>query len=83
MKATHENRGPFGLLDLVGLKTALEITEYGSRVTGSPQVRKNADFLRAAIENGGLGLAAGHGFYTYPDPAFEGPEFLSPQAPQG
>jgi 3-hydroxybutyryl-CoA dehydrogenase len=79
MKATHERRGPFGLLDLVGLKTALEITEYGSRVTGSPQVKKNAEYLKAVVDQGGLGLNAGQGFYTYPNPAFEQPEFLEPK----
>lgn len=77
MKATHERRGPFGLLDLIGLKTALEISEYGSRVTGSPQVKKNADFLRSVVEQGRLGMQSGQGFYTYPDPAFRQPGFLA------
>lgn len=81
MLSTHSVIGPFGLLDLVGLKTALEITEYGARMTAQAQVSKNADYLRAMVEQGRLGRPNGHGFYDYPDPAFEQPEFLAPASP--
>lgn len=78
MLSTHSVIGPFGLLDLVGLKTALEITEYGARMTAQAQVSKNADYLRAMVEQEKFGRPNGHGFYDYPDPAFEQPDFLDP-----
>jgi 3-hydroxybutyryl-CoA dehydrogenase len=76
MKATQVDRGPFGLLDLVGLDVALEITEYGARVTGSSQKRKNAEYLRRFVEQGRLGIKGGIGFYSYPNPEYRQPGFL-------
>lgn len=78
MKGVNTAIGPFGLLDLVGLKTALEISEYGAKVAGSSQVRKNVAYLRSIVEEGRLGKDAGYGFYNYPNPVFEQPEFLEP-----
>lgn len=77
MKSTRSPCGPFGWLDLVGLDTALEIAEYGARTTGSAQTKKNAEYLRQFVEQGRLGVKSGHGFYTYPDPIFGRPEFLT------
>jgi len=34
--------------------------------------------LRDKIERGELGVKSGKGFYTYPNPAFLGPDFLKP-----
>jgi 3-hydroxyacyl-CoA dehydrogenase len=36
-----------------------------------------ADFLRPYIERGELGVKTGKGFYTYPDPAYKKPGFLT------
>ena len=70
--------GPLGMLDMVGLDTAWHITEYWANVTQDPQTRKNADFLKKEyIDKGWLGIKSGRGFYTYPDPAFQAPDFLS------
>lgn len=77
MKATRSPCGPFGWLDLVGLDTALEIAEYGARTTGSAQTKKNAEFLRQYVDLGLLGVKSGQGFYTYPDPKFAQPDFLT------
>jgi 3-hydroxybutyryl-CoA dehydrogenase len=77
MKATEAVRGPFGWLDLVGLDTALEITEYGARATGSSQTRENAEFLKQYVDKGLLGVKSGQGFYSYPHPKYEQPQFLA------
>ncbi len=70
--------GPFGTLDLIGLKTAYDITAYWAAKTGDEQSMKNAAFLKEKyLDRGRLGLATGEGFYTYPDPAFRRPEFLT------
>jgi enoyl-CoA hydratase/3-hydroxyacyl-CoA dehydrogenase len=39
--------------------------------------REIVRFLTPFIERGDLGVKAGKGFYTYPDPAYEQSEFLS------
>jgi len=75
--ATHVDRGPFGLLDLVGLDTALEVTNYAAGVTGSKQKRKNAQFLQQFVDQGRLGMKNGVGFYSYPNPAYQDPRFLT------
>jgi len=72
--------GPFGTLDLVGLKTAYDITAYWAGKTGDPQSMKNAAYLKEHyLDRGKLGLATGEGFYTYPEPVFRQPGFLDPE----
>ena len=77
MKASHSPRGPFGWLDLVGLDTALEITEYGARATGRAEIHKIADLLKQYVERGLLGVKNGRGLYSYPNPEHQRREFLS------
>lgn len=69
--------GPFGILDVVGVKTVWDITQYWATVTADPQLQANADFLKEYVDRGWLGVKTGRGFYTYPDPAFARPEFLT------
>jgi len=66
--------GPFGMLDQVGLDTALHII---SARTDRRSV-SFASLLRSLVEQGKLGFKSGEGFYTYPDPEFSQPEFLKP-----
>ncbi len=69
--------GPFGIMDLVGLKTVWDITQYWATVTGDAQLQANASFLKAYVDKEWLGIKTGRGFYTYPDPAYARPDFLS------
>jgi 3-hydroxybutyryl-CoA dehydrogenase len=69
--------GPLGILDMVGLDTAWDITEFWATTLGDPQIRQNADLLKGYVDRGWLGLKAGRGFYQYPDPAFARPDFLT------
>ena len=62
--------GPLGILDLVGLDTAWDITQYWATQTGDPQLKQNADLLKGYVDQGWLGIKAGQGFYHYPDPAY-------------
>ena len=68
--------GPFGMLDVVGLDTALDITDYWAARTGDQQLHVNADFLRGYVERGCRGTKSGEGFYRYPNPAYASPGFL-------
>jgi 3-hydroxybutyryl-CoA dehydrogenase len=67
--------GPFGMLDGVGLDTVWHITDYWARRTGDAQKRKNADFIKAYVDRGCVGVKSGKGFYRYPNPAWSAPGF--------
>lgn len=73
----HTRMGPFGIMDQVGLATVLMITESMARKTGDAQAWANADFLKQYIDRGHLGFKTKKGFYTYPNPAYSAPTFLS------
>ena len=69
--------GPFGMLDGVGLDTVWHITDYWAGVSGNSQLRRNADFLKAYLDRGCLGVKSGEGFYRYPGPAYARPDFVA------
>lgn len=69
-------RGPFANLDLIGLNTAYDITRLQASLTGDEQLRRTADFLKGYVKQGRLGVKTRHGFYAYPNPAYEQPDFL-------
>jgi len=68
--------GPFGMLDGVGLDTVWHITDYWARLLSDPQTTANAEFVRAYLDRGSLGVKSGSGFYQYPNPAYEAPGFV-------
>ncbi len=68
--------GPMGILDVIGLKTAWDITDYWARTLDDPELQKNAAFLKKYVDQGQLGVKTGRGFYSYPDPAYQQPGFL-------
>ena len=71
-------RGPFGILDLVGLDTVWHVMEGNARLARSAEALAAADkFKKQYIDEGLLGAKAGKGFYTYPNPTFERPGFLT------
>ena len=68
--------GPFGIMDSVGLETVYKITNYWAEKIDDPKRRDNAVYLKAFVDKGNLGIKTGRGFYAYPDPIFQKPEFL-------
>lgn len=74
--------GPFGILDVIGLETAWDITEYWAKALHDPELQTNADFLKNYIEQNRLGLKNGQGFYTYPNPAYQQTGFLTGEQDQ-
>ena len=77
MGVMHTFIGPFGLMDSVGLDTVYKITDYWAQKLDSPKAKANAAFLKKYIEQGKLGLKTGEGFYTYPNPEYIQPNFVS------
>ena len=57
--------GPFTLMDLIGLDTALAILEVMHRELGDPKYRP-CPLLRQYVAAGWLGRKSGRGFYQYP-----------------
>jgi 3-hydroxybutyryl-CoA dehydrogenase len=69
--------GPLGMLDDVGLDTALHIMESSDVARNDPQTPRNAEFIKKEyVDKGWLGVKSGRGFYTYPNPAYRDPDFL-------
>ena len=66
------DRGPFGILDTVGLDTAWHIV----KARQDEKSQRFARLLHQYVEQGKLGLKSGEGFYTYPNPAFKQEGFV-------
>jgi 3-hydroxybutyryl-CoA dehydrogenase len=67
--------GPFGLMDMVGLKTILKIEEAYLAASGDESDRPPLQ-LYEMVARGELGVATGKGFYSYPNPAYGRPGWL-------
>lgn len=77
MVATGAPTGPFGILDIVGITTAYNINKMAAEATTDPIKIKTVAYLKEHfIDKNKLGVATGQGFYTYPDPAYQAPDFL-------
>lgn len=77
MGVMHTFIGPFGLMDTVGLDTVYKITDYWAQLLNNPHAKANAAFLKTFVEKNKLGQKTGEGFYTYPNPEFARPDFIS------
>jgi 3-hydroxyacyl-CoA dehydrogenase len=70
--------GPCGLLDMVGMKTAYDVSSYWGTLNNDAQMLKNAAYVKERFLDRGLqGLMGGEGFYKYPNPAYAAPDFLA------
>lgn len=77
MVATGAPTGPFGILDIVGITTAYNINKMSAEATEDPIKIKTVAYLKEHfIDKNKLGVATGEGFYTYPNPAYQVPDFL-------
>ena len=69
--------GPLGMLDVVGLDSVWSVTKYWGETLNDIQTLKNACYLKNEyVDNGWLGVKNGRGFYTYPNPAYQEPNFV-------
>lgn len=69
----HMQKGPFGILDAIGLDTAWHVTSN----LPDKASQAFAALLKKYIDAGKLGEKTGEGFYTYPHPAYKTPGFLN------
>lgn len=77
MGVTHMLIGPFGMMDNIGIDTIWKISDFWAKKQKDPQGIKNTEFLKSYVDRGATGRKAGKGFYTYPNPDFAKPDFLS------
>lgn len=73
--ATGMPMGVFGLMDMVGLDVVRDIEMIYYRESGDEKDLPPS-LLLDKIEKNELGIKTGKGFYTYPDPDFQKPEWL-------
>lgn len=76
MISTGAPVGPFIMLDDVGLRTVWNIVNELYATQHKELFKQIADKLNEKIDAGQEGLESGEGFYKYPHPAFEDPDFL-------
>ena len=69
--------GPCGIIDVVGMTTAYNISAYWGNENQDEQLLKGARYLKENfLDKGKLGVPTGEGFYRYPNPSFAEPGFL-------
>ncbi len=69
--------GPFGLMDAVGLDVVYDIEMVYYNESGDPRDHP-PQALKDKVEAGELGAKSGQGFYSYPEPEYQDPDFLNP-----
>ena len=70
--------GPMALIDMVGMQTALNVLLYWGTRNGDQQMLRNAAYIKERfVDRGHFGLPTGQGYYRYPNPAFQEPDFLA------
>jgi 3-hydroxybutyryl-CoA dehydrogenase len=69
--------GPFGILDMVGMETSYNIDMLWGEKMGDQSMIDRANYIKENyIDKGKMGVSSGEGFYKYPNPSYEGPDFL-------
>jgi 3-hydroxyacyl-CoA dehydrogenase len=75
MLSTGAPVGPFGIYDIVGMETPYNLNLMRAKV--DPAAQFVADKIkREMIDQGKMGISTGKGFYDYPNPAYQHPDFI-------
>lgn len=77
MGVTHMFMGPFGMMDNIGIDTIWKISDFWAQKQKDPQGVKNTEFLKGFVDRGETGRKSGKGIYSYPNPSFANPDFIS------
>ena len=70
--------GPCAIMDMVGLETIYNIEKLWSDRTGDRERKARVDYYKKHfVDKNKLGMKTRQGFYTYPNPKYKEPDFLS------
>lgn len=77
MISTGAKIGPFGIMDMVGIQTIYNIVCMRGRELGNQEMLNRAKLYKEKfIDHGKMGVSTGEGFYKYPNPSYQNPDFL-------
>ena len=76
LAATGQSLGPFGMIDDLGLERTLILFGTTGPLTRPECPERLAEFLMTQLSVGKVGISGGHGFYDYPNPAYQDPGFV-------
>lgn len=68
--------GPFGIMDIIGMKTHYQIVAKEAEESQDPDLLLVAAQLKKRIDANLLGPSTGQGFYQWPNPEFFSKDFL-------
>lgn len=75
--STGAKIGPFGIMDAVGMQTMYNIDKLWGEKLGDQSMLARAAFIKEHyIDKGKMGTSSGEGFYKYPNPSYQHPDFL-------
>ena len=78
MISTGVKVGPFGVMDMIGMQTMYNVDKLWGEKLGDEAMLARAEYIKENyIDKGKMGISTGEGFYEYPNPAYEEPDFLS------
>ena len=75
MKSFGSPKGPFAILDIIGINTVYNVAKLNAD-TNPLMVPLMQKLEVEFINPGHLGMPSGKGFYNYPNPAYESANFL-------
>jgi 3-hydroxyacyl-CoA dehydrogenase len=76
MISTGAPLGPFAFLDIIGPNTPYNLYKAWGEAGDEVSARVAGWLKREYLDKGRMGKANGKGVYTYPNPAYENPDFL-------
>ncbi len=77
MKSAKSEIGPFGIMDIIGLKTIYDINLMDAKKTGKKELFEISETIKKEfLDKGKLGVSSGEGFYKYPTPRYKKKGFL-------
>jgi len=77
MITTGVKMGPCAIMDMIGLETIYNVEKHwGEQQNDETTLKRAAYFKKNFIDKGKLGMKTNAGFYTYPNPKYQDPDFL-------
>ena len=77
MVSTDMKVGPFGLMDMLGLELVYNVYQHWGEKLNDQVTLKRADYFKKNfVEKNKIGVKTGEGFYKYPNPEYQNPDFL-------